>query len=136
VKAKHFSTNLTVKALDATPPRVTGPKSVTTTGAITLTFSEATLWKQSAATTLSVFDYSKSFSALPGTWTCKNASGGTVACDANGANVKTASFKPSSALGHGETVYVQSNAAYPMPSGIYDTSGNGLTSLFVSTTVS
>jgi hypothetical protein len=108
---------------------------VSAAGPVTLTFSEATLWKNSAASTLDVYDFNKSGSPQSGTWTCKNAAGTTVTCDANNANVKTASFTPSSAFGHGDSVYVQQHQNYPNPVGIYDTTGNAISSVYLNTTV-
>jgi hypothetical protein len=135
LKAKHFGSTLSVKALDTVGPSAKVPAHVPAAGPVTLTFSEPTLWKNPASSTLDVYDYSKSGSPQGGTWVCKNAAATTVACDANGANVKTASFTPSSAFGHGDNVYVQGHATYPNPVGIYDTTGNALTSLFLATTV-
>ena len=129
LKAKHFGSTLSVKALDTVPPTAKVPAKVPAAGPVTLTFSEPTLWKNSANSTVDVYDYSKSGSPITGTWACKNAAGSTVTCDANGANVKTAAFTPSSAFGHGDSVYIQQHASYPAPVGIYDTTGNALSSL-------
>jgi hypothetical protein len=135
LKAKHFGSTLSVKALDTIGPTVKVPAKVSAAGPVTLTFSEATLWKNPAASTLDVYDYNKSGSPQGGTWTCKTAAGTTVTCDANNANVKTASFTPSSAFGHGDSVYVQPHQNYPNPVGIYDTTGNAISSVYLSTTV-
>jgi hypothetical protein len=135
LKAKHFGSTLSVKALDTLGPLVRIPAKVAAAGPVTLTFNEPTLWKNSAASTLDVYDYNKSGSPQGGTWVCKNTAGATVTCDANNANVKTAAFTPSAAFGHGDSVYVQQHSSYPAPVGIYDTTGNGISSVYLNTTV-
>ena len=46
LKAKRFSTNLAVKALDIQGPAATVPATVPHTGPLVVTFSEPTLWKE------------------------------------------------------------------------------------------
>jgi hypothetical protein len=121
VKAKHFSTTLTVKALDIQAPTASVPATVPHANPVVVTFSEPTLW-QGSSNTFSVQDEG-TFSTVGGTWTCKNASGTAVGCNNNGANVKTASFAPTSSFTAGHKYNVSG-------SGIFDTSGNGPTFVF------
>ncbi len=132
LKAKHFGSTLSVKALDTVGPSAKVAAKVPAAGPITVTFSEPTLWKNSAANTFTVDDYSKFPSAVAGTWTCKNAAAATVTCDSQGANVKTASFQPSAALTHADTIYISQKGSTP---GIYDLTGNQMSSLYLNTTV-
>ena len=135
-KARHFPTSLTVKALDAVSPSVKFPETVGPNGAITFTFSEPTLFSDLPGDLLQVLDYDTPYPwVVPGTWTCKKATGATVACDAAGAAVKTMSFKSTSALTSGHTISISPVNFYPDPIGIYDLAGNQLFSLFASVDV-
>jgi Bacterial Ig-like domain len=126
VAAKHFSTKLSVQALDAQSPTATVPAKVPHAGALLVTFSEPTLW---GGSTNPFTIYNASFATVAGTWTCKTAAGATVGC--NVGQVKTASFKPTSALTAGQTYSVQAFGSRPT-SGIYDVAGNGPISIYSS----
>ena len=125
LKAKGYAINLKVTALDIQAPSASVPATVSHTGPIVVTFSEATLWSGST-NPFTVTDES-TFSNVGGTWTCKNTGGTVVGCNANGADVKTASFAPSSPLTVGHKYDVNAFG------GIYDTSGNGPTYVFATT---
>ena len=86
-----------------------------------MTFTEPTLWKGSTVP-ITVYD-TTSYEAVDGTWVCTKSGGGTVGCNANGANVVKAEFTPSAAFVSGRKYEVLASR------GIYDTSGNGPTLL-------
>jgi hypothetical protein len=122
LKAKHFTTTLTVQALDTTAPNSVVPATVPHASPAVVTFSEPTLW-QGTTNPLSIYD-SGTFSSVAGAWTCKNTAGTTVGCNADNADVKTASFKPSSNFTAGHKYTISGFG------GIYDTSGNGPTYVY------
>jgi len=126
--ARHIAVNLKVNSTDTTSPTASSPSTVSTSGGVVLTFSEPTLWTGPASSLLTLRD--SSYSTVAGTWTCKNSAGTTVTCDANGANVKTVSFTPTTPFTASSTYYIVGS----YPTGIYDTSGNAL--YYVSTTFS
>jgi Bacterial Ig-like domain len=134
LKAMHLPTSILVDALDAVGPAVHGPQTTSRTAAVKLSFTEPTLWKNPAAATIAVTNLNGG-SPIAGAWTCKNTAGSVVTCDADGADVLTASWKPSSPLTSGETLSFRSSAPASDPVGIYDTSGNPMSTLLASVRV-
>jgi hypothetical protein len=119
VKAKHFTSTLSVKALDWQAPGGTIPATVSHNGSVVVTLSEPTLWSGNGSPNpWTVYD-NAGFNTVNGTWTCKSTTGTALASCYGSTPVKTASFKPSSDFVTGHKYTVQSY------SGIYDTSGNG-----------
>jgi hypothetical protein len=130
--AKRLPVNLSVVDLDAVAPTVSGPSSLHAGQSVTVKFSEPVLFKNSIASTIRT---RVNFSDAPGTWVCKNGSAAVVTCDANGANVVTATWTPTTPLTVGQSVSMQAQAVYPAPTGIYDRTGNALSYLYVGLTV-
>jgi hypothetical protein len=118
-----FPTTLTVQSIDAQPPTATMPGTVAAAGPIVVTFDEPTLWKGSD-NPFYVLDTTGSATAVPGTWTCKNAGSTTVGCNDDGADVVTASFQPTTAFTVGHSIEVGVRQDVPAD-GIYDVHGNG-----------
>ena len=84
-----------------------------------MTFAEPTLWTGSANPFLVTEESTDA--AIPGAWTCKNASATTVGCNADNADVTTATFQPTVPLKAGRMYIVRADG------GIYDLLGNGPT---------
>jgi hypothetical protein len=119
LKAKGLPTTINVKSLDTYGPQASVPAIIAPTDPITVTFTEPTLWKDGTTdTALTVFPNGGSV-AVAGAWTCKNRAGTTVTCDANGANVLTASFTPASPFTPEQSYVVKLT-----PDTVYDLSGN------------
>ena len=116
LEAMHVPATFSVKALDVAPPFGHVPLKVPHAGPVTVTFSEPTLWAGSV-NPFTVTDLS-SYTAVTGVWTCRDVNGATVGCNADGADVTTASFQPTNP-------FVVDRYYGVYGSGIYDTSGNG-----------
>ena len=118
IAALHVHSTFDVTALDDTAPTVKTAAKVATAGSIVLTFSEPTLWSDPPNQT---FTASANGLLIAGTWTCRNAHGTVVTCDADGADVLTAAFRPSGPLKQGQLVVIGQGLG-----GVYDTAGNPL----------
>ncbi len=125
--ARRQPVNLLVKDIDTIAPDYKAPTSVAAGSSVTLTFSEPVLFAASIGATI---DTKVDFTAATGTWVCKNRSSAVVTCDADGANVVTATWTPTTPLTSGQSVSVSAKANYPTPTGIYDTTGNALSYLY------
>ena len=78
IKAKHFTSTLSVKALDWQAPGGTVPATVSHTGSVVVTLSEPTLWSGSGSPNpFTVYD-AATFNTVNGTWTCKSAAGAVL----------------------------------------------------------
>ena len=59
-----------------------------------------------------------------GTWVCRNGASAVVVCDADGADVVTATFTPTTPFASGAVLNVTRVTTAPAPVGIYDLVGN------------
>jgi hypothetical protein len=119
--AAPFPATLKVTALDTIGPQVVDyPKA--TAHAVTVTFDEPVLFAKPIEQVLIVDSYPEGDTA--GTWTCRNRSGAVQVCDAEGADVLTATFVPKHAFQVGADDGLGQRMPDYEPSGIYDLMGN------------
>jgi hypothetical protein len=127
LRARGFPAALSVQQLDSLAPYAHTPATVAPGSPLVLTFTEPVLFAGPAASTL---DVRVGGVLAAGSWVCRTSTSVTVACDADGAGVLTATFTPTTPFVLGQSLHLETVATYPTPSGIYDLAGNPFTSAF------
>jgi hypothetical protein len=123
---------LEVRQVDTWPPTVSAPGTLLAGGPITLQFSEPVLL---AGPMAGILEVEVDGAEVPGTWVCRDGADQVVVCDADGADVVTASFAPTAPFEVGERVSVLPVASPPARIGIYNLGGVPLETIHVDRTV-
>jgi hypothetical protein len=119
IAALGFDSELSAQQRDGTPPYLFYA-SVDAGGSVRLDFGEPVLMTAPPA---SLFRVVVDKVTYTGTWECSNGGGDVVVCDADGADVRFATFTPTTAFVKGDLIEVQAIAREPARIGIYDLDG-------------